>query len=164
MIDLWEAQQQLKRPDTRTGKIRALQESAALFSFMQANVNVPNDLSKIKTKVAFNLTKRQLVCFGCGAAVGIPSYLLARTVIGNTGGLFLMLGVMLPAFLLAMYERDGLPLEKVARNIIRARFLRSGPRPYRTENIYAPFTLGGAAKKEDAIAKHKHAKKKARKG
>ena len=36
MIDLWEAQQ-LKRPDTRTGKIRALQESAALFSFMQAN-------------------------------------------------------------------------------------------------------------------------------
>ena len=75
-----------------------------------------------------------------------------------------MLGVMLPAFLLAMYEQDGLPLEKVARNIIRARFLRSGPRPYRTENIYAPFTLGGAAKKEDAIAKHKYTKKKARKG
>ena len=37
MMDLWEAQQQLKRPDTRTGKIRALQESAALFSFLQAN-------------------------------------------------------------------------------------------------------------------------------
>ena len=37
MIDLWEAQQQLKRPDTRTGKIRALQEGAALFSFLQAN-------------------------------------------------------------------------------------------------------------------------------
>ena len=73
-------------------------------------VNVPNDLSKIKTKVAFNLTKRQLICFGCGAAVGIPAYLLARGAIGNTGGLFLMLGVMLPAFLLAMYERDGLPL------------------------------------------------------
>ena len=34
---LWEAQQQLNAPDTRTGKIRALQESAALFSFMQAN-------------------------------------------------------------------------------------------------------------------------------
>ena len=37
MIDLWEARQQLKRPDTRTGKIRALQEIAALFSFLQAN-------------------------------------------------------------------------------------------------------------------------------
>ena len=39
-------------------------------------VNVPNDLSKIKTKIAFNLTKRQLICFGIGAAVGIPTYLL----------------------------------------------------------------------------------------
>ena len=116
-------------------------------------VNVPNDLSKIKTKVAFNLTKRQLICFGCGAAVGIPAYLLARTVIGNTGGLFLMLGVMLPAFLLAMYERDGLPLEKVARNIIRAQFLRSGPRPYQTENIYAPFTLGAHAKRRMRLQK-----------
>ena len=48
-------------------------------------VNVPNDLSKIKTKMAFNLTKRQLVCFGGAAAVGIPSYLLARSSIGNTG-------------------------------------------------------------------------------
>ena len=42
-------------------------------------VNVPNDLSKIKTKIAFNLTKRQLICFGIGAAVGIPTYLLTRT-------------------------------------------------------------------------------------
>ena len=50
-------------------------------------VNVPNDLSKIKTKMAFNLTKRQLVCFGGAAAVGIPSYLLARSSIGNTGAL-----------------------------------------------------------------------------
>ena len=51
-------------------------------------VNVPNDLSKIKTKLAFNLTKRQLVCFGIAAAVGIPSYLLARSAIGNTGAMF----------------------------------------------------------------------------
>ena len=80
------------------------------------------------------------------------------------GAAALMLGVMLPAFLLAMYERDGLPLEKVARNIIRAKFRRSGHRPYRTDNIYAPFTLRGAMEKEDAIAKNKHAKKKARKG
>ena len=57
-------------------------------------VNVPNDLSKIKTKMAFNLTKRQLVCFGGAAAVGIPSYLLARSSIGNTGAMFLMLAVI----------------------------------------------------------------------
>ena len=127
-------------------------------------VNVPNDLSKIKTKIAFNLTKRQLICFGIGAAVGIPTYLLTRQAIGNTGALFAMLAIMLPAFLLAMYEKDGLPLEKVARNIIRARFLRPGVRPYRTENLYAPFTLRDEARKEDIIGKNKKPKARPRKG
>ena len=88
-------------------------------------VNVPNDLSKIKTKMAFNLTKRQLVCFGSAGAVGIPAYLLTRGTLGNTGAMFLMLGIMLPAFLLAMYEKDGLP-EKVVRNIIRPGFPKAG--------------------------------------
>ena len=31
-----------------------------------AYVNVPKDLTKVKTKVLFNLTKRQLICFGSG--------------------------------------------------------------------------------------------------
>lgn len=109
-------------------------------------VNVPNDLSKIKTKIAFNLTKRQLVCFGGAALVGVPTYLLTRSALGSTGAMFVMLGIMLPAFLLAMYEKDGLPLEKVVKNIIRAKYLRPGVRPYKTGNIYAPFT--GQAGKE----------------
>ena len=121
-------------------------------------VNVPNDLSKIKTKMAFNLTKRQLICFGGAAAIGIPSYLLTREPLGNTGAMFLMLAVMLPAFLLAMYEKDGLPFEKVVRNVLRAKFLRPGVRPYQTENIYAPFIQRGSARKEDAIAKGKKQK------
>lgn len=122
-------------------------------------VNVPNDLSKIKTKVAFNLTKRQLVCFGGGALLGIPAYLLTRGAIGNTGAMFVMLGVMLPAFLLAMYERDGLPFEKVVRNIVRAKFTRPGIRPYKTQNIYALF-VG----KEAAIADQKKTQGRPRKG
>ena len=117
-------------------------------------VNVPNDLSKIKTKIAFNLTKRQLICFGSGAAIGVPTYLLTRQAIGNTGALFAMLAIMLPAFLLAMYEKDGLPFEKVIRNIIRVKFTRPGIRPYRTENIYAPF-----ARKEEPIEQSKKAEK-----
>lgn len=100
-------------------------------------VNVPNDLSKIKTKMAFNLTKRQLICFGGAAVIGIPVYLFARSAIGNTTALFLMIGLMLPFFFCAMYERDGLPFEKVLRNIIRAVFLWPTVRPYKTENFYA---------------------------
>ena len=111
-------------------------------------VNVPNDLSKVKTKLAFNLTKRQLICFGVAAAVGIPAYLLTRSAIGNSAALFMMLGLMLPAFLLAMYERDGLPFEKVVRNFVRSRFLWPGTRPYKTENFYAALNRQNKQEKE----------------
>jgi hypothetical protein len=103
-------------------------------------VNIPNDLSKIKTKVAFNLTKRQLLCFGAAAVIGIPTYLLTRSAIGNSVAMFVMIALMLPFFFIAMYERDGLPAEKVARNIIRAMFIRPGARPYKTVNFYATLT------------------------
>ena len=105
-----------------------------------AYVPVPKDLSKIKTKLAFNLTKRQLVCFSSAAAVGLPAYLFSRGSIGNSAAMFLMIGLMLPFFFLAMYERDGLPLEKVLKNIIRTRFLYPRVRPYKTENFYAPVS------------------------
>ena len=99
-------------------------------------VNVPNDLSKIKTKLALNLTKRQLICFGGAAVLGVPAYLLTREIIGNSAAMLTMIAIMLPFFFAAMYERDGLPFEKVARNIILARFIRPGTRPYKTENFY----------------------------
>ena len=35
-----------------------------------AFVPVPKDLNRVKTKVMFNLTKRQLICFSVAAAVG----------------------------------------------------------------------------------------------
>jgi len=102
-----------------------------------AYVNVPNDLSKVKTKMAFNLTKRQLLCFGAAAVIGIPTYLFTRSAIGGTAAMLLMIALMLPCFFFAMYERDGLPFEKVLGNIIRTKFLWPQTRPYQTENIYA---------------------------
>ena len=102
-----------------------------------AYVPVPKDLSKIKTKLAFNLTKRQLMCFSAAASVGLPTYLLTRGALGNSAAMLLMIGLMLPFFFFAMYEKDGLPLEKVLKNIIRTCFLYPRVRPYKTENFYA---------------------------
>ena len=102
-----------------------------------AYVPVPKDLSKIKTKLAFNLTKRQLICFSAAASVGLPTYLLTRGALGNSAAMLLMIGLMLPFFFFAMYEKDGLPLEKVLKNIIRTGFLYPRVRPYKTENFYA---------------------------
>lgn len=67
-------------------------------------VNVPNDLSKIKTKIAFNLTKRQLICFSGGALVGIPVYLVSRSAVGNSAALFLMAAVVDYAKLRPVFE------------------------------------------------------------
>jgi len=98
-------------------------------------VPVPKDLTKVKTKVALNLTKRQIICFGAAALVGIPTYLLTRTSIGTEAAVLLMIGLMLPFFFLAMFEKDGQPAEKILRNFIRAK-LWSGRRAYRTDNLY----------------------------
>lgn len=98
-------------------------------------VPVPKDLTKVKTKVAFGLTKRQLICFSIAGAVGIPTYLLTRGALGGSGAMLVMIGLMLPFFFLAMYEKDGLPAEKIILTYLRAR-LWPGKRPYKTENLY----------------------------
>lgn len=127
-----------------------------------AYVNVPNDLSKVKNKLAFNLTKRQLICFGIAAAIGVPTYIFTRSAIGNMGAMLLMIGLMLPCFLFAMYERDGLPFEKVLRNVIRCKLLWPGVRPYKTENFYA--YLNNIREEELQLGKGKEAKPPARPG
>ena len=100
-------------------------------------VTVPKDLTKVKTKVAFNMTKRQLICFGGGALVGVPLFFLLRKPLGNSSATMCMILVLLPFFLLAMYEKNGQPLEKVLANILRVCFFRPKQRPYRTNNFYA---------------------------
>ena len=102
-----------------------------------AYVPVPKDLTKVKTKVMFNLTKRQLICFGGGALIGAPLFFLLLRPLGSSTAAMCMMLVMLPFFLLGVYEKNGQPLEKVAGNIIRASILRPRQRPYRTNNFYA---------------------------
>lgn len=101
-----------------------------------AYVPVPKDLTKVKTKVMFNLTRRQLVCFTAGALVGVPLFLWLREPAGNSMAAMCMMLVMMPFFLLAMYEKNGQPPEKLIRNIVQVCFLRPKQRPYRTNNFY----------------------------
>lgn len=99
-------------------------------------VQVPKDLTKIKTKVAFNLTKRQLICFSVAAATAVPVYFLTRDSIGNMGAMLLLIVVAMPSFLVAMYEKNGQPFEKVVKTVVKSRFIRPKIRPYKTENLY----------------------------
>ena len=110
--------------------------------------DVPKDLSKIKTKIFFNLTKRQLICFGSGALTGVPLYFLTRNVLPKSLSLLLMIFIMTPFFLLAMYEKNGQPLEVVARHVMDTRFRRAKKRPYKTNNLYAALERQAALNQE----------------
>lgn len=85
----------------------------------------------------FGLTRRQLVCFGAAALIGVPLFFLLRKTTNPSAATVCMIIVMLPLFLLAMYERHGQPLEVIAKQAIQTVFIRPKERPYQTDNFYA---------------------------
>lgn len=115
---------------------------------MDAYVSIPRDFSKVKDKILFNLTKRQLICFSAAALIGVPFFFLLK----RTGNISLaalgMMAVMMPLFLVAMYEKDGQPLEVVLLHVIESRFLRPKIRPYQTNNYYAVLKRQERVEKE----------------
>ena len=115
---------------------------------MAISVAVPKNLSGIKTKVAMNLTKRQLICFGGAAAGGIPFYLVTKGVLGTQASALIMVALMLPFFFLAMYEKDGFPAEKILYFMLRQKILTPGIRPYKSENLYKQLEEREKLKKE----------------
>ena len=115
---------------------------------MAAYISVPRDLTRVKSKVLFGLTKRQIVCFETGALIGVPVYFFVR----GSGNLSLaalaMIVVMLPFFFFGLYERNGQPPEVVARHFYQARFVRPKIRPYQTNNYYAALLRQANAQEE----------------
>ena len=101
-----------------------------------AYVTVPKDLTKVKSKVLFNLTKRQLICFGAAALMGVPLFFLLKGSAGTSVAAMVMIVAMIPGFLFGVYEKNGQPLEVYGRHIIESCFIRPKERPYQTNNLY----------------------------
>lgn len=101
-----------------------------------AYVSVPKDLNEVKTKFIFNLTKRQLFCFTLGALVGVPMFFLLKD-IHLTLATLMMVAVMLPFFMLAMYQKHGQPLEVILKQVYEVKFVKPKIRPYQVQNFYA---------------------------
>ena len=100
-------------------------------------ITVPRDLTKVKSKVMFNLTKRQLFCFGMAALIGVPSFFLVKSLAETSVASICMMVIMMPFFFFAMYERNGRHLEVILRHFIEATFVRPKRRPYKTNNFYS---------------------------
>lgn len=128
---------------------------------MAAYISVPRDLSKVKSKIFFNLTKRQLICFSIAAAVGVPLFFLVKRGGNVSLAALTMIGVMLPFFFLAMYEKDGMPLEVILDHFFETKFRRPKERPYVTNNYYSVLIRQYEAEKEvDEIVLHEERKAK----
>ena len=115
---------------------------------MAAYISVPRDLTRVKSKVLFGLTKRQIVCFGTGALIGVPVYFFVRAAGNLSLAALAMIVVMLPFFFFGLYERNGQPPEVVARHFYQARFVRPKVRPYQTNNYYAALLRQADAQEE----------------
>lgn len=127
-------------------------------------VTIPKDLSRIKNKLVFNLTKRQLISFSLAGGIGIPFYLFSRSAIGGDVAAFLMIALMLPFMAFGVYEKDGQPLEKILYHMIRARFLLPCIRVYQTDNLYSALERQAKIDKEVMeIVYHKQKRKSERK-
>ena len=111
-------------------------------------ISVPRDLTRVKSKVMFNLTKRQLICFSVAALIGVPSFFLLKKIGSTSMAAMGMMVVMMPLFFLAMYEKNGQPLEVILNHFIQAIFIRPKIRPYQTNNYYAALMREIKAERE----------------
>lgn len=101
-------------------------------------ISVPRDLTRVKSKIIFNLTKRQLICFTLAAIVSVPSFFVMKRITGNISAATLgMMVIALPFFFFSMYEKNGQTPETVLKHIYQTKIKRPGIRPYRTDNYYA---------------------------
>ncbi|HER5781940.1 TPA: PrgI family protein [Streptococcus agalactiae] len=87
-----------------------------------AYVPIPKDLNRVKTKVAFNLTKRQLIGFTLAGLVGIPVYLFMRKIVPNDIAVIFLIVSTLPIFFITLFEKDGLTFEKYFKYIYLHKF------------------------------------------
>ena len=115
---------------------------------MAAYIPVPRDLTRVKSKIFFNLTKRQLVCFGAAALIGVPSFFFIKNVSSTSLAAMSMIFIMIPLFLLAMYERDGQTMEVIAKHYVETKIIRPKVRPYQTDNYYDVLHRAAVAEKE----------------
>lgn len=111
-------------------------------------ISVPRDLTKVKNKVIFNLTKRQLICFGVAVLIGVPSFFLLKTKVKVNTAVMAMMVIMMPFFFLALYEKNGQPFEVILKHWIETVFIRPKIRPYVTDNYYAAVLRQAQAEEE----------------
>ena len=99
-------------------------------------VDMVKDPTKVKPKFIGSFTKRQVVCYGLAALIGIPFYLMTKDTIGKETAALFMVALMFPFIIASMYEKDGLPAERYFFRFFLWKFMRPVKRSYKKENRF----------------------------
>ena len=83
-------------------------------------IPVPPDLGEMKDTVMFGLTKKQILFFVLGAAIGLPVFFLCMKPLGSSNAALIMLCCMFPFFMLGIYQKNGYSADKLL--IFRLRY------------------------------------------
>ena len=129
---------------------------------MASYISVPRDLTKVKSKVVLNLTKRQVICFSIAAAIGVPTFFLLKHFMSVSSASMGMIMIMLPMFFFGMYEKNGEPLEVILFHFIQANIIRPKKRIYETRNYYELLHRQAVAEEEIEKILRKYRKKETR--
>lgn len=98
-------------------------------------VKIPKDLSLIKQKFVFGLTKRQAVCFGIGLIAGMTAFYVFNGLLGLQAGCFALGIAAAPAIFCGLYKKNGLHFEQTVKFMIDF-FRKPKERTYQSENTF----------------------------
>ena len=119
------------------------------------SVDMVKDPTRVKSRFIGSFTKRQIVCYGIAALIGIPFYLFTKDAIGKETAALFMVALMFPPVIASMYEKDGLPAEKYFIRFVRWRFLRPMKRVYKKENRFERMEKRKQMETEVAALEHR---------
>ena len=122
-------------------------------------VDMVKDPTKVKPKFIGSFTKRQVVCYGLAALIGIPFYLMTKDTIGKETAALFMVALMFPFIIASMYEKDGLPAERYFFRFFLWKFIRPVKRNYKKENRFEREAKRKQMEKEVRSLERKQKKK-----
>lgn len=99
-------------------------------------VKIPKDISLIKQKFLFGLTKRQVICFGIGLAMGLPAFFIVKSLVSDLTISVLAMGIFsAPGIACGVYSKNGQHFEDRVKLMVHY-FKLPRIRTYQTENVY----------------------------
>lgn len=98
-------------------------------------VKIPKDISLIRQKFVFGLTKRQCIAFGIGIAVGFPSFYICNSTLGLQAGCFALGITAAPFVFCGLFKKNGLFFEQIVKLMIEF-FKKPKKRTYQSENTF----------------------------